>query len=72
MDWLIVLIAIGALLPILVAVATVLLFIPKGHPGSWRLAIAFGKGIALGVAMGATVSALVIGLVLGGAWALRR
>ena len=72
MDWLVVLIAIGAILPIVVAVVTVLLFLPKGHPGSWRMAFAFGKGIVLGVVMGATVSAVVVGLVLGGAWALER
>ena len=68
MDWLVVVIAMGALLPIVVAVVTVFLFIPKGNPASWRMAIAFGKGIALGVVMGLTVSALVVGLVLGGGW----
>ena len=72
MDWLVVLIALGAVLPVVVAVVSVLLFMPKGHPASSKLAMAFGKAIALGVVMGATVSAVVVGLILGGAWALGR
>ena len=64
--------ALGALLPVFVAVVTVFFGMTRGNPASRSLAFAFGKGIGLGVAAGLTVSAVVVMLVLALAWLLGR
>lgn len=68
MDLLILLVIAGALLPIVAAVVTVFLGIPKGHQANGRMALAFGKGITLGIVMGLTVSGATVALVLAIAW----
>jgi len=71
-EWLIVALVVGALLPIAVAVVTVVLGIPKGGTANRAMSFAFGKGIALGIALGVTASAVVVGLVLGLVWLRNR
>ncbi len=68
MFWTVVLIIIGALLPIAVGAGTVY-FGARGLPRSGGLVRAFALGIALGATGGALVSALVIGAVLLLRWA---
>ena len=68
MEWLIVALVVGALLPIVVAVVTIVLGLPKGGATNWGMALAFGKGIGLGVLLGLSASALVLALVLGVVW----
>lgn len=63
MPWTVVLIAIGAVLPIVVAAATIFLG-TRDVSGSGRIVRATCLGIALGAIGGALVSALVIVIML--------
>jgi hypothetical protein len=63
---------VGALLPVVVGVAIVVLWTPRGTGAGWSMPLAFGKGVVLGIALGAAVSLIVVALVLAGAWWLRR
>jgi MFS superfamily sulfate permease-like transporter len=72
MEWLLIMLIIGALLPVGVAGGALLLNALSGGRADWPMATAFGKGIGLGVIMGLTVSAISVGLVLGVAWLAGR
>ena len=61
---LVIALAVGALLPVFVAVGAVIFGRSKGPPPGRSMALAFGKGIGLGVAAGIAVSAAVVALVL--------
>ena len=64
MSWTVLLVVVGAVLPIVVAVTTII-FGTGRVPGGGGLGVAFGKGIALGTAGGLVISAIVIAVVLG-------
>lgn len=73
MNWLLIIaLVLGGLLPIAVAVLTVVLCMPKNTPGGYKAAFSFGKGIAFGALGGLAVAALVIGVALALRAATRR
>lgn len=63
--WIVLVLAVGALLPVIIAATTMLARSGSGTPASWGLMLAFAKGITLGVVMGLTVSAVVVVVILG-------
>jgi hypothetical protein len=72
MAWLLLLLIVGALLPVGAAAGALLLKPLSGGRTDWPMATAFGKGIGLGVIMGLAVSAVTVALVLGIAWLAGR
>jgi len=63
-DWLILALIVGAVLPLLVAAGVLFFAATRGLPVDWQLTLAFGKGLGLGAAAGLTVSALAVGAAL--------
>ncbi len=69
---LVVALVVGAVAPVVVGAAIVLMGMPRGAEGGWSMTVALGKGIALGIFMGASVSVFLVALILAGAWWLER
>ena len=69
MEWTILLIVIGAVLPLAVAAITVVMY-TRGLPGSGDIVRATSLGLAMGAAGGLLVSGLIVAAVLLGrrAW----
>jgi hypothetical protein len=62
---LLVLLAVGAIAPVVVAALTIFFGTPRvPHGGTWGMAGAMAKGLALGAVGGLIVCAIVIGLAL--------
>jgi hypothetical protein len=68
MEWLILALVVGAVLPVIVAACILLLGASKSADGSWGMATAFGKGIGLGAAGGLALAGVTIGVVLTLVW----
>jgi hypothetical protein len=65
---LIVVLALGVVLPPLGAAALIVIAWLRGNPAGLRMAVAFSKGILLGALGGLVISGLAIGAVLGLVW----
>lgn len=70
--WILLAVAVGVLLPVILAGTTMLARAGNGSPASWGLMLAVVKGMTLGIIMGLTVSAAVIAVALGLARMLGR
>jgi hypothetical protein len=69
--WLLLVLVMGALLPVVIAAGAAFVALVRGKSADWPLVVAFGKGIGAGVLAGLLVSGVVVALVVALAAVLR-